>query len=61
MTGSAARPLASAGFVVLQIDDKRIYELQDSPEEARLHDEGYGSAINALEEKASLIRLRWGS
>ena len=51
VTASAARPLAAVGFVVLQVEDKRIYDLLNSPEEARLHDEGYGAAIDALDKE----------
>jgi hypothetical protein len=60
VTGSAARPLAAAGFVVLQIEDKRIYELQGSPEEARLHDEGYAAAIDSLSEEGIVDQTKVG-
>jgi len=45
-TAMAARPLAAAGFVVLQIPDNR--EQTETLEEAKIHVDGYGAAIDQL-------------
>jgi hypothetical protein len=45
-TANAARPLADAGFVVLQVEDK--YEQVGTPEEAQIHVNGYAAAIDQL-------------
>jgi hypothetical protein len=42
----AAKPLAAVGFVVLQIEDK--HDKNSTPEEARLHVNGYIAAIDQL-------------
>jgi dipeptidyl aminopeptidase/acylaminoacyl peptidase len=51
-TANAARPLAAAGFVVLQIEDK--YEQTFTLEEAKIHINGYAAAIDQL-AKSGLI------
>lgn len=51
-TANAARPLASAGFVVLQIEDK--HEQSQTMGEARIHVNGYAAAIDQL-SKENLI------
>jgi dipeptidyl aminopeptidase/acylaminoacyl peptidase len=48
-TAMAARPLASAGFAVLQTDYRRDHEM--TAEESEDQDEGFGSAIQQLEVK----------
>jgi dipeptidyl aminopeptidase/acylaminoacyl peptidase len=47
-TAMAARPLVAAGFAVLQIEDK--HEHSGTLEEAKIHVDGYGAAIDQLAE-----------
>jgi hypothetical protein len=57
-TAMAARPLAAAGFVVLQIEDR--YEQNMSAEEARLHVGGYKAAIDQLAKSGVIDPRRVG-
>jgi hypothetical protein len=54
----AARPLAAAGFVVLQVEDK--YEQNMSAEEARLHVGAYKAAIDQLAKRGVIDPRRVG-
>jgi hypothetical protein len=45
-TAFAARPIAARGIVVLQVEDKA--DLMATPDEARIHIEGYEAAIDRL-------------
>lgn len=57
-TATAARPLAAAGFAVLQIEDN--HEQTQSLEEAKIHVNGYVAAIDALAESGLVDPKRVG-
>jgi hypothetical protein len=57
-TAMAARPLAAAGFVVLQIEDK--YDKNLTPEEAKIHVNGYKAAIDQLSASGIIDPKRVG-
>lgn len=57
-TAMAARPLAAAGFVVLQIEDK--YEQNMTLQEAKLHVDGYKAAIDELTNSGVIDPKRVG-
>jgi hypothetical protein len=54
----AARPLAAAGFVVLQIPDNR--EQTETLEEAKIHVNGYSAAIDQLAKSGIIDPKRVG-
>jgi dipeptidyl aminopeptidase/acylaminoacyl peptidase len=57
-TAMAARPLAAAGFAVLQIEDK--HEQTETMEEAKIHVNGYLAAVDQLAESGLIDRKRVG-
>jgi hypothetical protein len=57
-TANAARPLVSAGFVVLQIEDKN--ERYEALGEAKIHINGYNAAIDQLAESGIIDPKRVG-
>jgi hypothetical protein len=57
-TAMAARPLAAAGFVVLQIEDK--HEQSEAFEEAKIHVNGYEAAIQQFADSGVVDPKRVG-
>jgi dipeptidyl aminopeptidase/acylaminoacyl peptidase len=57
-TANAARPLAAAGFVVLQIDDN--HDHFQTAEEVKIHVNGFMAAIDQLAESGTIDPRRVG-
>jgi hypothetical protein len=57
-TANAARPLAAAGFAVLQVEDN--HEHTETVEEAKIHVNGYAAAIDRLAESGLVDPRRVG-